>query len=121
MQAALTPDGTRAYKVNGRWAGTAPVMRNVLANQACKIAPCCFCILRTPALNSHACIAASTRRQRSGKEVREFLLGLGVCLDSAAAVIKQARVTSLADSASPADLAAVVAEASGLGEPCCLA
>ena len=55
-------------------------------------------------------------RSRSGKEVREFLRGLGVCLDSAAAVIRQARVTTLADSATPADLAAVVSDASGLGE-----
>jgi hypothetical protein len=52
---------------------------------------------------------------RSGREVRAFLRGLGICLDSPAAVIKQARVTALADSNDPADLAALVAEASGLG------
>lgn len=100
---------------------------------------------------------------KSGKEVREFLRGLGISLDSGAAVIKQvglpgercaalsmslavphiaqrltfghlvsvpfsqtsvrpchpcvqAQVTRLADANSPADLAALVAEASGLGE-----
>jgi hypothetical protein len=52
---------------------------------------------------------------RSGREVRAFLRGLGICLDSPAAVIKQAHVTALADSNDPADLAALVAEASGLG------
>lgn len=50
-----------------------------------------------------------------GKEVRQFLQALGISLNNAAAVIRQSRVTALADSASPADLAAVVADASGLG------
>ena len=56
------------------------------------------------------------RRARSGREVRDFLRSLGLCLDSPAAVIKQAAVTRLSDANSPSDLAAVVAEASGLGE-----
>jgi hypothetical protein len=56
-----------------------------------------------------------TCRARSGSEVRDFLRGLGSALDSGAAVVRQARVTALADSASPAELAALVAQASGLG------
>ncbi|PRW20630.1 putative polyamine transporter isoform A [Chlorella sorokiniana] len=54
-------------------------------------------------------------RVKSGKEVRDFLRGLGISLESGAAVIKQAQVTRLADANSPTDLAALVAEASGLG------
>lgn len=61
------------------------------------------------------CDEIPARRVRSGRDVRAFLRGLGICLDSPAAVIRQARVTALADSNDPADLAALVAEASGLG------
>ncbi|KAL4854573.1 hypothetical protein ACK3TF_004733 [Chlorella vulgaris] len=45
----------------------------------------------------------------SGREVREFLRGLGLALDSGAAVVRQARVTALADSASPAEFACCIA------------
>jgi hypothetical protein len=48
--------------------------------------------------------------------LQEFLRSVGVCLESIGAVVKQAQVTRLADLNSPADLAAVVADASGLGE-----
>ena len=82
--------------------------------------------LRSPGGGSHRVSAALAPdgsrvfrvegRIRSGKEVREFLRALGVCLDGSSAVIRQAQVTSLADDNSPASLAAVVAEASGLGE-----
>ncbi|PSC67424.1 chromosome segregation SMC [Micractinium conductrix] len=54
-------------------------------------------------------------RNRSGREVRQFLRGLGVRLEGGGAVVRQARVTALADSARPGELAALVAEASGLG------
>lgn len=54
-------------------------------------------------------------RQRSGKQVREFLGGCGINLGGiSVALIKQAQVTCLADSNSPQDMAAVVAAASGL-------
>ena len=48
--------------------------------------------------------------------MRQFLRGLGVRLEGGGAVVRQARVTALADSAGPGELAALVAEASGLGE-----
>ncbi|KAL4425175.1 hypothetical protein ABPG75_009191 [Micractinium tetrahymenae] len=71
VAAALTPDGGRAFKVNGR--------------------------------------------NKTGREVRDFLRSLGASLEGGACVIRQARVTALADSAGPAELATLVAEASGLG------
>eukprot|EP00887_Chlorella_sp_A99_P003385 scaffold7.g3385.t1 len=71
VAAALAPDGSRTFRVDGRL--------------------------------------------RSGKEVREFLRGLGVSLDSEVAVIKQAQVTRLADANSAEALAQVVAQTSGLG------
>ena len=47
---------------------------------------------------------------------QEFLRSVGISVDSSGAVIKQAQVTRLADLNSPAELAAVVADASGLGK-----
>ena len=48
--------------------------------------------------------------------LQEFLRSVGISVDSSGAVIKQAQVTRLADLNSPAELAAVVADASGLGK-----
>ncbi|GAB4823225.1 hypothetical protein N2152v2_010271 [Parachlorella kessleri] len=54
-------------------------------------------------------------KNKTGKEIKEFLRSVGISVDSSGAVIKQAQVTRLADLNSPAELAAVVADASGLG------
>ena len=52
-------------------------------------------------------------RAVSGKDLRGELRALGIALDSASTVFKQAAVTRLADANSPAALAGVVGEASG--------
>ncbi|KAK9813274.1 hypothetical protein WJX72_011762 [[Myrmecia] bisecta] len=69
ISAALTPEGTRAYKINNK--------------------------------------------NKTGKEVKEFLRERGIALDNACSVIKQAQVTSLADSNSPERVAAVIQDTSG--------
>lgn len=108
VAACLCPDGSRSFKVNGKSKSGKEL--KVRAVRDCPGAP----LKRsTQALASlrHCCTALHLHLPQ------EFLRGLGICLDSAGAVVKQAQVTRMADLNSPTELAAVVADASGLGAP----